>query len=169
MTRHSQLVLVVVVLAGLLAGGAAIADSPDREISACVHDRTGAVRIAEGPCRRVETPLTWSQIGPEGPRGPAGPQSLDIVIRRASGTYTLPPGNPDGSQGPYVPCAEGEVAISGGVIGFGPNEARAELVGFGPPGSGNGWSFGWLNPGDEPITINPTVIALCVPGTRVRE
>src|SRR3954462_14365929 len=67
-----------------LGAGAAVAvaaiPSADRTIHACINPAStppGAVRIiddATQTCAAGETPLTWSQTGPQGPAGAQGPQ-----------------------------------------------------------------------------------------------
>jgi type VI secretion system secreted protein Hcp len=67
-----------------LGAGAAVAfaaiPAPDGTIHACINPAStppGAVRIiddATQTCAAGETPITWSQTGPQGPAGPQGPQ-----------------------------------------------------------------------------------------------
>jgi hypothetical protein len=65
------------VLAGVLAGGAAIsaATGGDGPIHACQNIRHGLVRVvsSEDACRRIEQALSWNREGPAGPQGDAGP------------------------------------------------------------------------------------------------
>jgi hypothetical protein len=50
--------------------------SPGGKVSACVGDRSGAVRLvsAHTRCRRGESAVTWNQQGPAGTAGKPGPQ-----------------------------------------------------------------------------------------------
>lgn len=102
--------------------------------------------------------------GPQGPDGPPGPESLQVVRRTASQVVTLTPGYPDGPSDVTASCEPGEIAVSCGLIGFGVGEIEAELVAFGPSFDNGAWFFSWANTTEAPITISPTVVALCVAG-----
>jgi type VI secretion system secreted protein Hcp len=73
------LLVVFVALAIIATAGVtwAMADTTGggNVISACVANRTGAVRVvpASESCRRAEHPLSWNQIGPQGLQGEPGP------------------------------------------------------------------------------------------------
>lgn len=46
----------------------------DATLKACANKTTGAMRyIAKGSCKKTETSLSWSQMGPQGLSGVAGP------------------------------------------------------------------------------------------------
>ena len=45
----------------------------DAPITACANKKTGMMRyLGKGSCRKTETPLSWSQMGPQGLPGPSG-------------------------------------------------------------------------------------------------
>jgi hypothetical protein len=64
----------------ITAVGAGIATgaipSGDGTIHACYKQAGGAVRLVDESvtCAKGETPIAWSQQGPEGPQGPVGPR-----------------------------------------------------------------------------------------------
>ena len=46
----------------------------DATLKACANKSTGAMRyISKGSCKKTETSLSWSQMGPQGLPGVAGP------------------------------------------------------------------------------------------------
>jgi hypothetical protein len=63
----------------LVAGGIAYATIPDGSgvIHACYQKNQGALRVIDTDkaqtCASSESPLTWSQTGPQGQQGPPGP------------------------------------------------------------------------------------------------
>jgi hypothetical protein len=73
-----------VVLAALAAavGVVALAQAaiPDGSgtIHGCYRNNNGSLRVvdAAGSCSNSETPLSWSQTGPQGPQGPQGEQGV---------------------------------------------------------------------------------------------
>jgi hypothetical protein len=88
----SLMVSAMVVTAGVIAAGLASAAIPDAAgvIHACVHNKTGLVRVveSEASCRPDEAAISWKQEGPSAP-GPG------IVARiRAAGPVTFPGGDP---------------------------------------------------------------------------
>lgn len=113
----------VALMSGFVFGAVAVgADTDTAPIQACVNDRTGLVRVVEGPsdCRSNEDPLAWARQGlpgepgptgrqgPEGPQGEPGPSSpgdawfTDIQVPttlsagsdyHVIGALTVPPGN----------------------------------------------------------------------------
>lgn len=77
--RTSRILLVGLALALVLATGTlwAYAQTGGGTIHACVHQRTGGLRIVASPdaCKvRLEEPLSWSITGPQGPQGDPGVQ-----------------------------------------------------------------------------------------------
>lgn len=79
MIRPLRLAIGLTVATVVIAGGIAVADSPDAAgvITACYDDRgQGDLRIVDGdqPCKSNETRLTWNQEGPPGEPGPQGEQ-----------------------------------------------------------------------------------------------
>lgn len=79
-------VAVVLGLAALLAaGGIAYATIPDSNgvIHACYKTTGGALRVidsgAGGACNASETPVSWSQTGPQGQQGLEGPRGPSDV------------------------------------------------------------------------------------------
>ena len=86
-------VLVALVAAGF-ATYALAAASDGGTINACVA-ADGKLGIANGDCKKNETPLSWNATGAQGPQGPAGAQG------------------PAGPQGPAGAAAANPDAIAG--------------------------------------------------------
>nr|MDQ4041696.1 hypothetical protein [Actinomycetota bacterium] len=69
--KSLRMLLPTVVAVAFVTGGLAIASIPgnDGTISGCYDNRSGILRVidaeAGGSCRTSETPLTWSQTGPQ--------------------------------------------------------------------------------------------------------
>src|SRR5262249_26773421 len=92
---------VVLTVAVLSMGRSATADGA---IYGCANNRTGRVRmIMTSPpmCHLTETPLSWSQVGPQGPKGDPGPPG--------------PPGTPgpQGAPGPALVVKDSQGAFVG--------------------------------------------------------
>lgn len=71
----------------LLMTGFAIA-SIDTEVTACVNNKNGAVRIINflgGDCGKTETQIIWNKQGPIGPVGPQGPAGVSLSLKDISG------------------------------------------------------------------------------------
>jgi hypothetical protein len=72
-------------ITAVLVGGVAIATSPSETITACVTERTGAMRyISDGECRPNEMKIDWNRQGPpgaDGAQGPAGTNGLEPIGR----------------------------------------------------------------------------------------
>jgi hypothetical protein len=62
----------------LMTGGSAYAGTPsDNTINGCYNKVGGALRVIDAivtQCKSNETPINWSEVGPQGPVGPTGPQ-----------------------------------------------------------------------------------------------
>jgi hypothetical protein len=105
---------IVIAVTFLITGGLAVAAIPtgDGTITGCYDNRTGMLRVidseAGAQCRTSETPLAWSQTGPQGPQGPEGPQG-------PQGSQG-PPG-PPGEDGVIPACAPGTLKAIIHVIG----------------------------------------------------
>jgi hypothetical protein len=92
----------VIVAALLAAGGIAYATIPDGGgvIHACYQKNQGALRVIDTDkaqtCSSSETPLTWSQTGPQGqpgqqgPAGPTGPSDVWSIDGYDAGLTNLP-------------------------------------------------------------------------------
>ncbi|MGH2933463.1 MAG: hypothetical protein ACRDL2_02985 [Gaiellaceae bacterium] len=93
----------VVLVAGLAAGGVAYATVPDSggAIHGCYQKNEGQLRVidpsAGGACRSSELPVSWSQTGLQGLQGPAGPAGPAGIPGPAG------PAGPQGEQGPAGP------------------------------------------------------------------
>jgi hypothetical protein len=121
MRRYLVLLPVVVLVA---VAGVAVAQD-DAEISACVNQRTGLVRVvaAGEDCRNSEVPLVWGIQGPQGapgPQGPVGPQG------------PIGPEGPRGEQGPQG--IQGETGRQGPAGPQGPQGPVGLTGPEGPPG-----------------------------------
>ncbi len=131
-SRASIAVLALVLGAGIGAAGAAYAAIPDPsgEVHGCVSKLTGTLRVIDpstgAQCNSLlETPLGFSQQGPQGATGPQGPAG-DTGATGATGPQG-PAGGVSGYQivtfvGPSTDledaeaatCPAGKQAISGG-------------------------------------------------------
>jgi hypothetical protein len=62
--------------AALIAFVTVYAAPPATTIQACYNDTNGDLRRVNSPadCRKHETPISWSIVGPAGPQGLPGPQ-----------------------------------------------------------------------------------------------
>jgi hypothetical protein len=85
MTWEARMKALLIALGIVLIAGVAYADNSG-EIRGCVSKRDGTLRIA-GTCRKSETPLSWSQVGPQGPQGPQGSPGSLSTFKVLSGTY----------------------------------------------------------------------------------
>jgi hypothetical protein len=100
--------------------------SSNSTLKACAHKKTGAMRyISKGSCKKTETTLSWSQLGPQGPVGAKGEKG-ETGPSGASGNV-----GPAGSSSPtgFTPrsvcgvngnslCTVGEQGPGGGTIFF---------------------------------------------------
>ncbi len=91
--RYWRMLLAAGVLATLV--GIVHASIPDSGgvVNACYQNNNGALRVVDNPatCKNNETPLAWSQTGPQGLQGPQGAQGIQ-------GPQGFP--GPQGPQGP---------------------------------------------------------------------
>ncbi len=61
--------------------------SSDVTLKACANKTTGAMRyIAKGKCKKTETSLSWSQMGPQGLPGASGSNASTVNVQDAAGT-----------------------------------------------------------------------------------
>jgi hypothetical protein len=88
-----------VVITAVSVGAVTFANAAgDVTLKACANKTTGAMRyISKGSCKKTETSLTWSQMGPQGLPGVAGPAG-SAGINGAAGMN-----GSDGSIGPAGP------------------------------------------------------------------
>ncbi len=169
----SAIALLGLVVVTLSFSGVALAWGGSDTIHACAKKAGGQLRMAEH-CLSSETAVTWSERGPRGLQGPAGPSDLTVVTREVSRTITVAPMStvlPAGDPAVGIPalCETGEVAISGGITGYGPDLFGLTTVTSGPTGDStrSGWMVQFVNPGKENVTATLRMSVLCVPGTRV--
>ena len=97
-------------IAGVVVVGGLAAAQPDgEEITACVKNNNGQMRLVDSwdDCLSSEYPVTWNQAGAPGPQGPEGPQG--------------PPGPGGEPLDLFVDCDAGES------IGAALNDARDHL------------------------------------------
>src|SRR5689334_2674624 len=83
MKRMFQTIAATLLLA-MLSGAPAYAQA----IYGCANPTTHKVRrIMTSPptCKATETPLSWSEVGPQGPPGPQGLPGPGVVVKDANG------------------------------------------------------------------------------------
>jgi hypothetical protein len=101
-----RLGVLVSVAVALAAGGIAYASIPDSSgaIHGCYKSNGGALRVidtlAGGTCLASETPLTWSQTGPQGLQGPSGATGAAGPTGATGRTGPSGPSGPQGAPGP---------------------------------------------------------------------
>src|SRR6266542_5276927 len=103
--RFSRRFLLLGVGALALAGGLAYASIPDSDgtIHACLLKSLEQVRIidpSEQQCRPNETPISWSQTGPQGATGPQGPTGATGLQGATGATGLQGATGATGSTGP---------------------------------------------------------------------
>lgn len=92
-----------------LAVGIPTANARAQLIQTCVNNNTGLIRVAStAGCKSNETPLTWSQTGPQGPQGVPGVAGLSGPMG-FPGPQGIP--GPTGSTGPAG--ASGAAGLTG--------------------------------------------------------
>lgn len=122
--RRKTLALLIGAGAVLAFGvGIAVASIPDASgvIHACYKTSQGQTRIVESAadCNPAETPIQWSQTGPQGPAGPVGPQG---PIGPQGPAGPVGPQGPTGPQGPAgTPGSSFLAGSSGGQLSNGNN------------------------------------------------
>ena len=119
------LVALTIVGALLVAGGIAYATIPDGGgvIHACYQKNQGTLRVIDTDkaqtCASSESPLTWSQTGPQGqpgqqgPPGPTGPSDVWSVDGYDAGFKNLAPCQTCGESGDDVDASRRELLRAG--------------------------------------------------------
>jgi Collagen triple helix repeat (20 copies) len=94
-------------------------------ITGCYKSQNGQLRLidpASDSCHPSETPISWSQTGPQGPQGPAGPPGPVGPVGPAGPPGATGPAGPAGPAGPQGPAGPTHVATGlvdpSGVVGF---------------------------------------------------
>jgi hypothetical protein len=111
---------ILITAASVLIAVAAIAEAaiPDSNgvIHACYQDNNGNLRVIDTgqTCKNNESPLNWSQTGPQGPQGPVGP---------------VGPQGPQGQPGSTVPDLYASYN-SHDIEGGDPHQHDIEIVGL---------------------------------------
>jgi hypothetical protein len=137
-TWHGRLLVgltVAFVSAGLLV--TVTAQSASNILYACVHNVTGALRLAPAgvSCLQNESLIQWNVTGPQGPQGPVGPTG---------------PNGPQGPQGPAGSTASSEPVVVGTMDGAPLGHPPTDIYGL---------TWGVTNPTDTSrnVTIKKTV------------
>lgn len=126
----------------IAAGALARASIPDASgvIHACYKKGDGDLRViddAVSGCKLAETPLAWSQAGPQGAPGVSG---YEVV------TETFIAGQ--GTGGGDVECPRGKRVLGGGVsVTPPPAAAQFEVSTSVPTPDGTGWTMAWAGDG----------------------
>jgi Type VI secretion system effector, Hcp/Collagen triple helix repeat (20 copies) len=165
-------------------------------IRACVHDKTGAVRIVDDAdeCRSHEHLVSWNRKGPAGPQGPIGPAGPigpqgGVGATGAQGPIgpegPIGPQGPQGIQGPPGDACSGPPAPGTHVIGqitldFGTTETHSDVLSVKlaakttvPAGGGGGGGAGKTEFDDvevlKAVDINSTrLLMACATGEHLR-
>jgi hypothetical protein len=105
----------------IIAGFPRLGDAA--EIYGCYGKLAGLMRIVSGPgqCNRLENPISWNNVGPEGPAGPTG---------------SMGPAGPTGATGPQG--SPGPQGLTGAVGPQGPIGLIGPAGPQGPAGIANG-------------------------------
>jgi hypothetical protein len=168
------------IVTALVIGGLAWATIPaaDGTISACYDKQSGMTRIydpSEGPikgCGKNETPITWSQTGPQGepgdqgepgPQGPAGPEGPagGLAGREVVSTeFTVPQSTAEFTYVATATCTADKVVLGGGyeIEQAGVNELRESHPEVVQPGV-EAWRVG-VGPDDD-VDVDGVVYAIC--------
>jgi hypothetical protein len=102
---RSRLVVAVALVAGLVAGGVAVAAIPDGDgvIHSCARNRDGRLRVIDPDedetCRKSEKALDFNQSGPVGPAGAAGGTGARGAAGRQGSTGPAGPAGATGATG----------------------------------------------------------------------
>ena len=134
----------LVACTAIAAVAIALAAIPDASgiIHACYGNKSGALRAVNSAadCKKTETALTWSQMGPQGipgpqglpgamgPAGPAGVSGYEII----NNVGELPP---NGTVAVIATCSAGKRVIGGGYV----VPAIGDMVGLSRPEGDNAW------------------------------
>ena len=115
-----------VLVSSFLVGTAAMAAPVSTNISACVNNSTGAVRIVSSIslCIAGETGMSWALVGSTGPTGAAGPGG---PTGAAGSTGPAGPAGAAGSTGPAGPA--GVAGATGPIGATGPAGATGPFAG----------------------------------------
>jgi hypothetical protein len=141
------------ILAGLIAGGYALASGGSDTIHACVHRHGGGIYIAN-KCAKRDRRISWNQAGPTGPRGapgaagPPGPGATSLVYNATSSTS--PTRTTIGTIGPWT--VAGLCTRSG-------NTTTTEIDLSGPGFQGDGFNDFDMNTSTAVSATNPGPIS----------
>lgn len=178
--RFSRGLVLLGVGVSVLASGLAYAAT--NTINGCVLSGVGQVRIidpSKEPCKTNETPVSWSQTGPQGPPGPQGPTGAQgptgpagglNSVQVVSATAMTPPNSSFATA--FINCPAGTTLTGGGadILGL-----VGDADGFGPriissrPFNVNQWLAVALSPPEWRTNGNNTqwqvdAFALCAKG-----
>jgi len=103
----------------LFIGSQAGAQAPS-QISACVNNVSGLVRIAQNTtCLPIEHLVVWNIVGPQGPAGPVGAQGPAGPQGQVGATGAQGQAGPPGPTGPVGPVGpQGTAGLVRGVTEF---------------------------------------------------
>jgi hypothetical protein len=139
-----------------LVGGVAYATIPDANgvIHGCYKKSGGAVRVIDSPsasCDSNETPLNWSQTGPQGPQGEPGLSGYEVVEGEP---FDADPG----TVGLLAICPAGKKPLGGG---FSATNGDVNLYESRPLPAVNAWQVSLFLDGISAI-ITPYVVCAYV-------
>jgi hypothetical protein len=99
----------------------------DVTIKACANKTNGAMRyLAKGSCKKTETSLSWSQMGPQGLPGVAGPAGVNGAAGVNGSNGSIGPAGPswkwvdaNGNQlGDFIAYQDKKFMYNGAIYGF---------------------------------------------------
>jgi Collagen triple helix repeat (20 copies) len=138
-------------------------------INGCYKTQNGQLRLidpATDSCHPSETPISWSQTGPQGPQGPPGPAGPAGPQGPAGPAGPAGPQGPTGPQGPAGPTGpagpQGPAGVSGYEVVEGPlvldavqtynAEAHCPAGKRVLGGGGDQHQFGWFLDDSAPLS-----------------
>lgn len=99
MKKHVPIICITVLMLLVISGTGALCLAAENELYGCFKKVNGQLRLVNDlkECNTSESPVIWSQMGPEGPQGDQGPAGSP-GLQGPKGDQGVP--GPAGPQGP---------------------------------------------------------------------